>query len=353
MSQQQPVANNNPATTKELALRGLSLASLMQALQTPWPQLERLELDLRGDYKAAVSTIADEVRRFLSNQKLPNLKHLVLCGSCFDDTVLKTVLEGPLVEQLQSIDFVVEKMTPEIRQTLSSARARCANLRLFPSADELSDPRMLLVRAQLARDLDSLPRAIELLDRAVEQGGNHTHLYEKAHLLLRQDNLQQALDTIEQALLRDPYFFPCLCLKIDILRRLGKVDEALTVAKQTRRRVHKEEHRLQTVAISMDILRQSGRESEMENEAMWGLADVDDEEEPSAQVYYWMAVIHAMLNNVDAAVGKLKDAIAKEPKLRKRAGQEALLQPLYADPRFAEILGKSAQNHNPAASPAE
>ena len=71
---------------------------------------------------------------------------------------------------------------------------------------------------------------------------------------------------------------------------------------------------------------------------MWGLADVDEDEEPSGQAYYWMAVIHGLLNNTDAAVTKLRMACSKEPKLLKRVAQDPMLASLAQDERVAQLM---------------
>lgn len=339
--QERLVAGADPATAEVLTLKNPGVATLLEVFAHPWPRLHRLEFEVRGDNKAAAKAVASGLEQFFRQEELPALRHLSLGGGSFDEGVLRVLIASPLLERLESLDFAAERVSSEVRAGMVGVRERFGRLRLFPKADDLTDARVLLGRAQLARDLGLLDRAIELLDRAIEQGGNHVHLAEKSHILVRLGRLDEAFGAVEQALVRDPYFFPSWAQKIDVLRKLGRMEEALNAAKETRRRVHKEEQRLQAVAMGMDVLREAGRVQDMETEAMWALADVDDDEEPSGAVHFWMAVIHALLENTDAAMTRLAAACEKEPKLRKKARQETMLRSVAKDPRFDAIVSEA------------
>jgi tetratricopeptide (TPR) repeat protein len=333
------VVGADPATAEVLTLKNAAAATLLDVFAHSWPKLNRLELEIRGD-KTAAKSVINRLEGFLETD-VPALRHLCV-GGAFDDSLLRLLIDSPLLDQLESLEFSVERLSSETRAAIVQARDKFAQLLLFPKAEEIMDARILLGRAQLARDLGLLERAIELLDRAVEQGGNHLHLLEKASILAGLERYDDALAAIEQALVRDPYYFPCWIQRVEVLRRLGRLDEALAAAKEARRRVHKEEHRLQAVASAMVVLQESKRVQDMETEAMWALADIDDEEDPSALTLFWMAAIHALLNNVDAAMGRLEAACEKEPSLRNRARDEAMLQSLRDEPRFKTLLAKSA-----------
>lgn len=315
---------------------------MLEVFAHPWPRLHRLEFEVRGDNKAAAKAIVGGCEQFFRKDDLPALRHLSLGGGSFDEGVLRLLIDSPLLDRLESLDFAGERISSETRAGLVGARDRFCRLRLFPKADDITDARVLLGRAQLARDLGLLDRALELLDRASAQGGTHVHLVEKSNILARLGRLEESLEAVEQAIVRDPYFFQSWAQKIDVLRKLGRMEEALVAAKETRRRVHKEEQRLQAVAMGMDILREVGRVQDMETEAMWALADVDDDEEPSGTVHFWMAVIHALLENADAAVARLTAACEKEPKLRKKARQEPMLRFIAQDPRFDAIVAEAS-----------
>jgi tetratricopeptide (TPR) repeat protein len=340
--QERLVAGADPATAEVLTLKNPGVATLLEVFAHPWPRLHRLEFEVRGDNKAAAKAIVSGFEQFFRKDDLPALRHLSLGGGSFDEGVLRILIDSPLLDRLESLDFAGERVSSETRAGMVGARERFGRLQLFPKADDITDVRVLLGRAQLARDLGLLDRALELLDRAIAQGGTHVHLAEKSNILARLGRLDEALAAVELALVRDPYFFPCWAQKIDVLRKLGRMDDALNAAKETRRRVHKEEQRLQSVAMGMDILREVGRVQDMETEAMWALADVDDDEEPSAAVHFWMAVIHALLENTDAAMTRLAAACEKEPKLRKKARQEDMLRSIAKEPRFATIVAEAA-----------